>query len=51
MLRCKQARNNLSNKWFGGPDQAHTDHIKNYIDPAIERYRKAVDKMCKPGCD
>lgn len=47
-LRCKAARNNLSNKWFGGPDQAHIDHIKNIIDPAIDRMRKAVDKLCKP---
>lgn len=51
MLRCKQARNNLSNKWFGGPDQDHIDHITNNVDPAIERYRNAVDKLCKPGCN
>ncbi|SHM29379.1 RHS repeat domain-containing protein [Rhizobacter sp. OV335] len=47
-LRCKAARNNLSNKWFGGPDQAHVDHIKNYVDPAIQRLRDAIDRQCKP---
>lgn len=51
MLRCKAARGNLSDKWFGGPDQAHQSHITNNIDPAIERYRNAVDKLCKPGCN
>ena len=50
MLRCKAARGNLSDKWFGGPDKAHQDHITNNIDQAIQRYRNAVDKLCNPIC-
>lgn len=47
-LRCKAARNALSNKWFGGPDKTHTDHIKGNVDISIQRLRNAVDRICKP---
>jgi len=27
------------------------DFIKDYIDPAIQRFWNAVDKLCKPRCN
>jgi len=49
-LRCKAVRQKMTDKWFGGIyDKGHSDRMDE-LDREIDRYRRTIDRVCKP-CD
>ena len=43
---CKDLRNANSQRWYGGPDQRHIDHMVNVVDPQIAAAKRAVESSC-----
>jgi RHS repeat-associated protein len=47
-LQCKQVRQTMADKWFGGTfDAGHAQRMAE-LDNEIARLRRAVDRTCKP---
>ncbi len=47
-LQCRQVRQTMADKWFGGTfDSGHAQRMAE-LDNEIARLRRAVDRMCKP---